>query len=150
MLVHFPLAFLLAAGGFYAYALWKNKHLDETMAWRLHLLGIVGLVAAVLSGRSAVSGVVQTERIRNYIETHELTGNIVLWMFLLLALWRYLRAGKLGRLEAWLFVGVFLLASALMVWGAWEGGHVVYDHGAGVRPMAPLLEEQLLQEQGGK
>ena len=141
--VHFPIALLIVAGAFYLYGLVKRSTNYSQTAFLLHLIGVGGLVFAVLSGRQAVGEVVHTESIAALIETHELIGYFATWLFSMLLIWQYLRKEKLKRAEELIFVILFISFLGLMSYGSHIGGQLVYEEGAGVAPMEEILKKEL-------
>lgn len=131
-LVHFPIALLIAAWGFYLAARWRERETFMRAGWLLHLGGLAGVVLAVLTGNGAEGGLTLTDDLEHHLEVHTLLGYATAWIFALLAVWHYLRQGRGKAVEQWLFLGLFGLGLVVMAWGAWHGGHMVYEYGAGV------------------
>jgi uncharacterized membrane protein len=146
--IHFPIALLFAAGLGYLYVWWKPDPGLAKAAWWLHLGGAGGLILAVLSGRSAEGEIVHTAAIHELVEAHELSAYLVTWGVLLAAVWRYLRPRRMGKAEQIGFLLLFWGLLGGMSYGAWLGGKMVYEHGAGVEPMEPILRQQLREAQG--
>ena len=103
------------------------------MGWMLHLAGFAGMVIAVFSGRSAESELAETGSWAELLEQHELMGYVAAWVFALLAIWQYLGLGKKSATGKWIYLGIYLIAVGVMAYGAWLGGTMVYEHGAGVK-----------------
>jgi len=131
-IVHFPIALLIAAGGFYLAARFREQATFYRAAWLLHVAGLAGSIAAVLTGRSAEGNLTLTSALEGLLENHQLLGYATAWLFALLAIWQYLRQGRGPVLEQWLFISAYFLALGVMAYGAWLGGQMVYQHGAGV------------------
>ncbi|GAB4411132.1 MAG: DUF2231 domain-containing protein [Bacteroidia bacterium] len=147
MIVHFPIALLVVAGVAYVLA-WYNM---EQIRWSeggyyLHILGLAGMVLAVLSGGQAEGELVRTPLIGDLLSRHELLGYLALWSMALLLVWQYVRQRRTARRERLLFALVFWLCIGLMAAGAYQGGRLVYEAGAGVEPMIPYLRQQLPTE----
>jgi uncharacterized membrane protein len=132
-LVHFPIALLIAAGGFYAWGWWQQREELSQSGWYLHLAGLAGAVLAIFSGLSAQGGLDLSEEVDSYLQNHTLLGYLVAWLFALLAIWRYLRGNKGSQGERVAFLAAFLLSLGVMAYSAWLGGHMVYAHGVGVQ-----------------
>jgi len=131
--VHFPIALLLFAGGCYLVARFREEAFFERMGWILHLAGLAGTIVAVFSGRSAEAELAGGGTWTELLEQHELMGYIAAWVFALLAIWQYLGLGKKSATGKWIFLLIYLLATGVMAYGAWLGGTMVYEHGAGVQ-----------------
>lgn len=126
-LVHFPIALLIAAGAFYVAARFREPSTFYRAGWLLHLAGLAGAIAAVLSGNAAEGDLPLTPELEAHLDTHSLLGYATVWIFALLAVWQYLRQGRGGPREQWLFLVAFWLGLGVMAWGAWYGGHMVYE-----------------------
>ncbi len=131
-IIHFPIALLIAAGGFYLSARFREQATFYRAAWLLHVAGLVGSIAAVLTGRSAEGSLTLTPALESLLEPHQLMGYATTWLFALLAVWQYLRQGRGPAWEQWLFLSAYFLALGVMTYGAYLGGQMVYQHGAGV------------------
>ncbi|MCB0837892.1 MAG: DUF2231 domain-containing protein [Bacteroidetes bacterium] len=145
--VHFPIATLIVAGALYFYGWVKRSNAYTKAAFLLHIIGVGGLVLAVLSGRQANGEIVHTNNISSMIETHELIAYISTWLFSMLLIWQYLRQEKIKRIEEALFSILFIIFLGIMGYGSHIGGRMVYEEGAGVIPMKETLEKQAKVEQ---
>jgi len=145
-IVHFPIVLLFVAGGFYFFAMLRPSTVPAWLPFGAHLLGLVGIVAAVLSGGNAESNTIHTRDIHDLIERHELLGYIALWVFALAAIWQYVRGRAMQLLEKRIFILVFAVLLGLLAYSSHIGGRLVYQYGAGVEPMQPVLREQLQQQ----
>jgi len=140
-IVHFPVVMLFLAGICYILHFFlKNQKLDR-FGFFLHAGGLLATVAAILSGDYAESNIVQTEAIHELIEEHEFLGMMTAWSFGLLLVWAFLRSKSTILVERIGFVVVFVLGLGLLTIGAAHGGELVYDYGAGVKPMEKHLIE---------
>lgn len=141
-IVHFPIAFLFGAGICYLLMIFiKNQRLDR-FGFFLHVAGLLGCIAAILTGDYAESGIVQTERIHEIVEEHEFQGMVAAWAFGLLGVWAFLRAKSKFMAEKIVFILVFWLGLGWLTIASAHGGQLVYDEGAGVKPMEKHLIEQ--------
>ena len=141
-IVHFPVAMLFLAGICYLLHFFiKNQYLDR-FGFFLHLGGTIATVAAIFSGNYAESTIIQTETIHEIVEEHEFLGMLTGWVFGLLLVWAYLRQKSKFMVEKVAFLVIFVLGLGILTIGAAHGGELVYDHGAGVKPMEKHLIEQ--------
>jgi uncharacterized membrane protein len=140
--VHFPIALLFLCGGLYFFLLLRPGAFPGKWVLAFHLIGVAALGAAILSGNSAEQETALTPAMHEVVEKHELAGYISVWAFGLMALWRYMRGSRLftRRWEGSIFVGLFTLALLVLAFTAHEGGELVYDFGAGVKPMQETLQ----------
>jgi uncharacterized membrane protein len=140
LIVHFPIALLMAAVFFEVMAYWKKSASFEKAAkWNL-ALGVLAGVAAVVSGLLAEDGVPQFPVINEALERHELLAFVTLGVFAILLLWRFIKDGKF--FERWRIfylalavIGVFTLGAT-----AYYGGELVYKFGVGM-PSQPWWQK---------
>ncbi len=139
LLVHFPIAFLLAF-----FALDVTGTLAKKLHWRnvasvLLYLGAISAVLTVIAGFIAAATVEHGDNVHAIMEQHEHIGIAVLISALSLAAWR-LKTGVLAQGGA---NTVFLLLSALLCllisFGADLGGLMVYHYGVAVKAV-PIPE----------
>lgn len=145
--VHFPIALLLIGGLVYTWALVKrNEQQWIQLGFFLHVTGWLGCIASVLSGRQAKTDVVLTAPIRELLDLHEKLGYLVAWLFAMLGIWMFLRMRKLANWEHLIFVVLFWLGSGVMGYMGHLGGKMVYEEGAGVKPMKEILQPLQIDE----
>ncbi len=136
LIVHFPIALWLGALLFYLIHLARRDHFYWEAATWLHGLGILGGIAALLSGEHdeelVEHALKKAETAYELLEQHELLGKIITGYFLLLFLWAFSRmpAGK-GR---YLFVLLFALGIAALVFQGHLGGRLVFEFLVGTLP----------------
>ncbi|MDX1908828.1 MAG: DUF2231 domain-containing protein [Bacteroidia bacterium] len=129
--VHFPVALLLVAGVSYGVSLFRDTAFFRRAGLYLHLLGVSGLVLAILTGRAAQAAARSQHPPEDLIRQHELSGYVVLWLAAMLLVWVWLRP-KATRRE---FMAITLILAAvlgLLIWDASLGGTLVYRYGIGV------------------
>lgn len=141
LVVHFPIALLIAALLFDGAAwVWKRASLSEA-ALGVHGLGVFGALLAVLTGNQAEEAVEDLPGIHEVLERHEVLGQAVLWVGLaVLALRVFLIWRRVGGLGSKALMTLLSLGLAVLVGAAgYQGGRLVYEFGAGVEPvMTPL------------
>lgn len=137
MLVHFPIAFLIAALAFDVVGFARRKESFFSAALYVQTLGVLGAIAAVLTGNRAEEPVEAIAGIEPLLERHELLGQIVLYaglavlaVRLVLVFRRSFSQGMKG-----LIVGLSLGLAVLVGLTAFYGGQMVYDYGAGAAPV---------------
>lgn len=130
--VHFPIALLLASLGFYAVHQWKQEDYFQRTGFLLHLIGVISMAIAVLTGNQAQSNIAETPALEELVQQHQISGFVLLWLLGMMLIWRYLRQKRMQKLERWLFLGLFIASMALMAYSSHLGGTMVYEHGAGV------------------
>jgi uncharacterized membrane protein len=129
--VHFPIAALAFGALAYGIAALRGDSFYLKAADKLLLAALIFLALAILTGRSAQGSAEVSGLAEAWLSRHELIAYASIWAFALLYVWRYLRPRAAGR-ELWLFAAVYLLATALTLFGAHLGGRMVYEAGVGV------------------
>ncbi|GET28897.1 DUF2231 domain-containing protein [Prolixibacter sp. SD074] len=133
MLVHFPIALLLA--GFFSdvLGLFVKKEFFTRAGFYLLILGTLGAIAAVITGHMAGDGI-EAGALGQAVEVHEDAGTLTLWLalitsaFRIVLVWFKKYRGALKTLAL-----VFFLATVLSVARTgYYGGELVYKHAAGV------------------
>lgn len=131
ILVHFPIALLLAALLVETLALLLRKPaLHAVSLWCLGL-GALGASAAVISGRQAMAAAKHSMEIYRIMELHERLGYTVLALAAFAAAWRLLKRDQISRKTRWLLWILLAAACGLMAFGATLGGRMVYEFGVG-------------------
>ncbi len=138
MLIHFPIALLMAGFLSEIIAIFVKKEFFSQAAFYLLILGALGAAAAYLTGSYAGEGV-EDGPLKIPLEMHEDAASITLWLAIVTALFRavvsYLKYSRI-----WVkWVGVFLFAAlaASVSRTGYLGGQLVYSHGAGVELALP-------------
>ena len=141
MVVHFPIALLMASVAFDLLASrWRLRSFRDASFYTL-IGGLAGAALAVLTGALAEESVEKSGVPKAALEIHEGLGYATLWLFLGLFLLRLaMRRSWLRELPAvsmaFGLIGILVLAAT-----GYYGGSLVYEFGAGVvapsRALAP-------------
>jgi uncharacterized membrane protein len=124
MSVHFPIALLIVSGGLYVFAVFRPDHPYSPSAFLLHILGTIGIGLSVLTGNQEKANIIAGSPEAELLNQHEIWAYVLLWLFGMLLLWRYLRLQKIKPNEQKLFVLIFIVAIGLMLYSAWLGGNM--------------------------
>lgn len=141
MVVHFPIALLLVALLFDVAALFLPKAGLTRTSLYLSALAAPGAVAAYLSGEAAEEPAENLPGIEALLERHEDLGKLLMIAAIAVLIvrlgffWRRWHETIAGRAVLAFFGGILAI---LVGATGYAGGQLVYDHGAGVRP---LLEQ---------
>ncbi len=141
ILVHFPIAFLLAGVALMLWARWHPTEMWHQNAASLMLVGtILGWVAAAAGGLAYLTVPAHTDEGHVLMFWHLGLGIATLLVFTWLALAR--RHRRTERVTRWQLTAAIVGALLLSITG-YLGGAIVYDHGAGIRPeiLAPEIQE---------
>jgi uncharacterized membrane protein len=136
--VHFPIAFLLAYVFFEILGIVLNKEFISKTAHLFLLLGVLGLIAAVLTGNQAkdIAHYLSNKGVSislKAINEHEDYANITLWYFAALLVFRTMAVIKkrfLGMIK-YSFIILAFIGAFLVYETAGHGGTLVYKHGIG-------------------
>ncbi len=136
--VHFPIAFLLAYVLFEILGIILKKEFLSKTAYLFLFLGLLGLIAAVLTGNQAkdAARLLSKKGVSisfEAINAHEDYANITLWFFSFLLIIRTAAVIKkrFTGIIRYSFI-ILALIGALLVYETGEhGGALVYKHGIG-------------------
>jgi uncharacterized membrane protein len=143
-IVHFPIALLLTAAFIAVLSVLirgKREELKIVLFWNL-IIGAVGSVLAVISGLYEKSNLVHNETIHELMLQRERLGYIITGIFIFLALWSYLIKSKVNYKSLFVITLVLIITSVLLGYSSYLGGRMVYQEGAGVKPMEKIIQSQ--------
>lgn len=132
MVVHFPIALLTTSVVFDFLAMrWRHKSLQDVGFYTL-IAGLLGAVAAVLTGALAEEAVENKGIPEAVIEIHEALGYATLLFFIGLLALRLLMRWELIREIPALYLAMGVAGIMILSAAGYFGGSLVYDFGAGV------------------
>jgi len=133
ILVHFPIAFLVAFFVLEIIAVsTKNAWLRQLASGMLYL-GAVGAVLAVIAGLVAASIVPHGEKVHEIMEWHESLGITVAILSVSLAAWRFFAKAVFCAMAQALHFSIAAIILICITFGADLGGEMVYEYGVGVK-----------------
>jgi uncharacterized membrane protein len=137
LLVHFPIALLLASVVLsWADLLWKGKNFERA-AWYTLLLGLTGTVVTVATGLIAAQDVPPGSPAQATLNTHRLLGVATFVVFGLQAICAWRNKGVYSPGKRALHTAIQLVGVALIVTVGFFGGELVYTYGVGVAALVP-------------
>ncbi|MDD2658671.1 MAG: DUF2231 domain-containing protein [Methylococcales bacterium] len=132
LLVHFPIAFLSA---FFALdlvgTLAKKPQWRSVAGWFLYF-GAVAALFTVIAGLIAANSVPHGQNVHDIMERHEHFGLSVLFLAVVLSIWRIIRGGLIQGAANSFYLILSALMCVLMMLGADLGGLMVYHYGVAV------------------
>ena len=143
--IHFPIALLLCYFLFELLGILLKKDFLSKAAHLLLFLGVLGALAAVLTGREAEDAFEYWNKITGgLLEEHEMYANLTLWYFTGLLALRSVIAFKHN------FVGivryVVLVLAVVGIYFIYQtgeyGGKMVYEHGVGTQYKINQMESE--------
>jgi uncharacterized membrane protein len=137
LIVHFPIALLLTSILADLIALFRPESPFKGAAFFLLVLGVIGAVASGVSGHRAAEALAHLPDLQAPVEQHEdlATGTIWLFIFLLLLRLTLLIKHRFLALPRTAYLVASLVAGGVLVAAAYSGGRLVFEHGAGVKPV---------------
>lgn len=140
MIIHFPIALLIAGFLSEVIALVSKKEFFRNAAFYLLVLGAMGAGAAYLSGDYAGEGI-EDGPLEGPMELHEQAATITLWLSIITALFRtgifYFKSE--ASWAKWVSIVLFAATIGSVGYTGYLGGQLVYSHGAGVELALPGL-----------
>ena len=138
MIIHFPIALLMAGFLSEVIALFIKKEFFSQAAFYLLILGALGATAAYLTGGYAGEGI-EEGPLKNPMELHEEAAAITLWLAIITALFRaVISYFKYNRFWVkWVGIILFTALVGSVARTGYLGGQLVYSHGAGVQLALP-------------
>jgi uncharacterized membrane protein len=141
MLVHFPIAFLIA---FFLLeligAIRHRERIREVAGWMLYLGTIAAMVAAG-AGLIAEEIVPHGGDVHDTMTWHGRLGLTVASLSLVLSVWRLLSRGRFSLMAQTLHLSLASVMVICLVFAADLGGLMVYQHGVGVKQLQHGVEE---------
>ena len=133
MIVHFPIALLMTSVLFDAASqMFKRESLRDGALWLL-ALGILGGIAASLTGSVAEEAAEKAGIAESLIETHESLAFATLAIFSLLFVWRLYLRNQFTRQTLAIYLLVAIAGIGTLSATGYYGGDLVYEQGAGVK-----------------
>lgn len=147
MIIHFPIALLMAGFLSEVIAFFNNKEFFKNTAFYLLILGALGTVAAYISGNYAGEGI-EDGPLEAPMELHEQAALISLWLAIVTALFRVAILYFKNNHQWTKWVGILLFTGLIssIAWTGYLGGQLVYSHGAGVELVLPGLNTETKEE----
>jgi uncharacterized membrane protein len=141
-IVHFPIALISIAALFAVISLFAKKEFFKEVAFWNLLLGVIGAIAAVLTGLIEEQNLAHNEDIHRILVKHKFTGFTILIVSFALLTWLWVRKNKFGRREYILWTVFLVLGTAVIFYQGFLGGRMVFEQGAGVKPMELHMEKE--------
>ncbi len=143
--IHFPIAFLFGYFLFEFLGIILKQEFLSKAAHLLLFLGVLGALAAVLTGRAAEEAFdYWNKQSGELLEEHEMYANLTLWYFAGLLVLRSLVAFNKKFIGVIRYVILVLaLVGVYFVFQTGEhGGKMVYDHGVGTQYKIKQMESE--------
>jgi uncharacterized membrane protein len=130
LFVHFPIALLLAALVLEVLAVISRRESLRNGATSCLVLGALAGLVAMITGLQAGESVPHLDAAHEIMETHETLGIAVFILAAALSIVRLLKLDRAAAARA-VFVVALAVSVALVLYGAFLGGKMVFDYGVG-------------------
>jgi len=136
-------AALLFATVLFDVAAWLTRRdsLRAAALWTLWA-GVIGGWAAVIAGLQAEEVIEHGEAIHELMEDHETLALVTMGIFTVVLGYKLFRRGRLSAGEELALRGLSVAGFVGVIWTAWLGGKMAFEHGAGVTTAAMQAEIQ--------
>ncbi len=141
--VHFAIALFTVSVFCDVAAYFVRDERLKTAAWVNLIIAEISVIIAVLTGFSAEGSIIMNSQAQKLFEVHEIISVISLAVISILFIWRVFNRGEPRRKIQRLYLVVALIALTLILTTGHYGGRMVYEQGAGVKPvMKQLIADQ--------
>ena len=128
-LVHFPIAFFLAAVALDLYSLKRPRELLTRAAAGLYVAGVLTGIASGIAGIVAWFTAPHSDEVHALMYWHPALALAMLAIFTVVAIWRWKGRATAPRPWAWV---MSLVGTVLLLVAGYLGGYLVYHGAAGV------------------
>ncbi|PIX35437.1 MAG: hypothetical protein COZ21_06420 [Bacteroidetes bacterium CG_4_10_14_3_um_filter_31_20] len=108
--------------------------MKKIILWNL-IFALISFIFTISLGFIDANAIPHNEIIHKIMEVHEKIGILLFAITFILTMWLIIRISKMAKLENLLFVILLWFAMALVSYNGYLGGKMVYDNGAGIKPM---------------
>jgi uncharacterized membrane protein len=142
-----PIALLVTAVFFELIAMATGRAVFRQVSFWTLLIGVLGGVAAVVSGLQAEDLIAHGDAVHRVMKTHQTLGFISVGIFALVAVWRIARESRMVGFERALVLALSLGGVGAVFATGLYGGRLVFDHAAGITRR--VLEDELAERTKG-
>lgn len=141
VIVHFPIALLVVAALLAIISLVNKKESWKEWMFKNLVLGLAFVPLAIIAGIVEEQNLLHNEAIHSVLMTHKYNGFVILFVYLILTLWFWRRRNSIKSVEYTAWVLCLLFATGLLSYQGYLGGKMVFDLGAGVKPMEASMKK---------
>lgn len=134
-IVHFPIALIAIATLFAVLSLFTKKDLFREVAFWNLLIGVIAAIGAVFTGLIEEQNLVHNDEVHQVLTKHKFNGVGILILSFALLTWVWVRKNKFKKSEYIGWVLSLVLVTAAVFYQGFLGGKMVFQQGAGVKPM---------------
>ncbi len=138
LFVHFPIALIAVIAFCEIAALITGKSIFRQASLVLAVFVVLGAVGSVATGLAAEETVEHSGAAHKLMETHEVVGLVFLGIVVIYALFRIVFRSRTRGITAWICTILAVAALAVVFYGGYLGGEMVYRYGVGVQAARTL------------
>lgn len=135
VIVHFPIALLVVAALLAIISLVNKKVSWKEWMFKNLVVGLAFVPLAIITGIVEEQNLQHSEAIHSILTIHKYNGFVILLLYSILTIWFWRRKNSIQSKEYAAWVLCLLLATGLLSYQGYLGGKMVFDLGAGVKPM---------------
>ncbi len=147
-IVHFPVALFLLSGLLGLISLFVKREFWKDLTLKSLIGGIIFSPIAVVTGMIEEQNLKHNESVHEILQIHKYCGLTILFFFQILIVWYWLRRLLMGNKEYILWVICLLLGTVLVLFQGYLGGEMVFERGAGVKPLEETMQGKSEHEHG--
>lgn len=140
-IVHFPIALLVVAALLAILSLFNKKESIREWMFRNLVFGVVFAPLAIISGMIEEQSLQHNEAIHSVLIIHKYNAFVILGVYAVLTFWFWKRKNTMQSKEYAVWVVCLLLGTGLVAYQGYLGGKMVFDLGAGVKPMEESMQK---------
>ncbi len=141
LFVHFPIALIVVIAFCEIAALLTRKTIFRQASLVLAVFVVFGAIGSVATGLAAEESVEHSAAAHELMETHELVGIIFLGIVVIYAVMRLVFRNRSGGITALICAILAVVALAVVFYGAYLGGEMVYRYGVGVQTAGTPMDQ---------
>jgi len=140
-IVHFPIAFLAVAGVLAIVSLFTKREILKGWILKSLVAGLTLLPAAIIAGLVEQNQITHNDAIHSVLTIHKFTGLAIFLLYTVLTVWLWKRKDAMNSNAYVAFVLCLLVGTGLVLYQGYLGGKMVFELGAGVKPMEKYMED---------
>ncbi len=143
LIVHFPIVCIILSSVFDWVARTNRFAYFERAGYALLVMGAVSAIPTAYTGETAAETAQDVPRITQSLDDHKDLSTLTLWSALLLALVRIhlVSRGRYGGARRLAHTVLVTACAILVSCSAYTGGRLVYEYGAGTRPVQHAIPD---------
>lgn len=148
IVVHFAVALLVLAGLFSFLSLFAKREFWKDLSLKALVVGCIFSPIAVVTGLIEEQKM-QHDGVDKMLMLHKFNGLAVLFFFLLLLTWYWLRKQIPQKKEYFAWVASMIIGTCMVLLQGYLGGELVFTKGMGLKPVEEAMGSQSGHDGGG-